>query len=268
MPSPVDLTGQPNDPLRNLPNPRSYDTSANDIVVDGVTGLAWQKAVPGETFTFAEAEQHCADLDLGGRNDWRLPSRIELVSLVDFTGSRVGNVDDVAFPDAPDAPIWSCSDSPVNPLFGWIVDFRHGNAGASEKTVGHLVRCVAGATTFTPPPDRYAHEAPGEARDVDTGLVWQTSAAPHGLTWGGAYDFCRTLGPEWRIPTAPELQTLIDESHVEAAVDRSTFDNPDDFYWTSSLFDGSASIAWFVSIGEGNTFWLAGDQLHQVRCVR
>jgi hypothetical protein len=268
MPAPVELTGQPSDPLRNLPNPRSYDTGDKDVVGDNVTRLTWQKAVPGETFTFAEAERHCADLDLGGRSDWRLPARIELVSLVDFTGSRVGNVDDVAFPDAPAAPMWSCSDGPANPLIGWIVDFLHGNAGTADKAARHLVRCVAGATTFTPPPGRYVREGPDEVRDADTGLIWKTGASPNGLTWGGAYDFCRSLGAAWRIPSAPELQTLIDERHVEAAVERSTFDNPDDFYWTSSLFDGNGSIAWFVSIGEGNTYWLAGDQIHQVRCVR
>ena len=268
MPAPPSLTGSPDDPLRNLPNPQSYDTSSPDVVVDNLTHLVWQKAIGRTTLTFAEAQQSCADLELGGRTDWRLPSRIELISLVDFSGTRVGNVDDVAFPDAPAAAIWSCSTGPASPPFAWIVDFLHGSAGVVEKTARNLVRCVAGATTSTPAPTRYQSAAPNAVRDLETGLVWTITPAPGLVTWGQAYEFCRALGEGWRLPSLTELQTLIDETQAGAAVDRTTFDNPDDFYWTSSFFDHTDSMPWFVSIGEGNSWWTSSSDLHRARCVQ
>jgi hypothetical protein len=267
-PAPPSLTGNPDDPLRSLPHPQSYDTNAADVVTDNLTHLLWQKAVGDTALTFAEAEQACADLTLGGRSDWRLPSRIELVSLVDFTGLRVGNVDDVAFPDAPAAPIWSCSSGPSNPLLAWIVDFLHGATGWSEKLERHLVRCVAGGTICTPPPQRYDREAPDAVRDVDTGLVWKTSPLTGVVTWGQAYEMCRSLGAGWRLPSVLELQTLIDETLVVSAVNPSTFENPDEFYWTSSFANQSPNTPWFVSIGEGNTWWTPTSERHYARCVR
>lgn len=35
--------------------------------------------------TYVEGETYCANLSLGGQSDWRVPTRIELVSLVDYT---------------------------------------------------------------------------------------------------------------------------------------------------------------------------------------
>src|SRR5690606_8866891 len=65
-----------------LPNPVSYDTSQVDIVIDNVTGLMWQRE-PSQSQPYEDAASYCAELAVGGFCDWRLPTRIELVSLVD-----------------------------------------------------------------------------------------------------------------------------------------------------------------------------------------
>ncbi len=41
----------------------------------------WQKGKGGPFLTLQEAEQYAADLQLGGYNDWRLPSKEELFHL-------------------------------------------------------------------------------------------------------------------------------------------------------------------------------------------
>jgi len=264
MPSPPSLTGVPGDPMRDLPNPQTYDTSAPDVVIDDVTHLVWQKTVTSGALTWADAVALCANLELGGRSDWRVPSRIELVSLVDF--SAFGHANDVAFPDSPQEQFWTCSQGPADPLAAYVVLFGNGSTGADYKTTPHFVRCVAGAPDVTPPPARYDLSSPGEVRDTKTLLRWAAAVSTL-VNWGQAFEYCGNLGPDWRLPSLMELQTLIDEA--EGGVDQTAFpDTPADFYWTSSAFGGTPDQFYFVSIGIGNTWWLRSTEMHLARCVR
>jgi hypothetical protein len=268
MPSPPSLTGVPGDPQRNLPNPQSYDTSDANVVIDNVTHLVWQKTASTETLAWADAAAFCANLDLDGRDDWRLPARIELASLIDFTESRSGNISNSAFPDPLAEQFWACSPGPANPLVAWVTDFSNGSSGISDKTASHAVRCVAGTPIATAPPVRYDLTTSGEVRDLGTLLVWAT-AVPDLVDWGQAYQYCANLGTGWRLPTLTELQTLIDETQAVAAVDRTAFpDSPDEYYWTSSFSDNSLDMPWFTSIGAGNTWWVPTSEMHRARCVR
>ena len=45
----------------------------------------WQQETPIDTYTWQEALTHCNDLTLAGYSDWRLPTRNELQSLVDYS---------------------------------------------------------------------------------------------------------------------------------------------------------------------------------------
>lgn len=68
-----------------IPNPELevYD----QVVVDPVSGLMWQRyAAPG-TYDWGEALDYCKDLELEGYSDWRLPNRRELLSIADYTNS-------------------------------------------------------------------------------------------------------------------------------------------------------------------------------------
>ena len=55
-------------------------------VVDATTLLEWRSdsALPG-ALTYSQAVAHCASLPAGSYGAWRVPSRSELFSLVDFT---------------------------------------------------------------------------------------------------------------------------------------------------------------------------------------
>jgi hypothetical protein len=46
-----------------------------------VDGRAWALETSSEAAPWAEAEEHCATLEAGGFDDWRLPSLFELESL-------------------------------------------------------------------------------------------------------------------------------------------------------------------------------------------
>ena len=74
----------PHGPESGFPNPMSYSV-ADGVVSDEVTRLKWEQASPLADFTWEDAARHCDALELGGFSDWRLPSTIELLSLIDFT---------------------------------------------------------------------------------------------------------------------------------------------------------------------------------------
>ena len=77
----------PNPVGSGLPNEASYTDNGDGTVRDNVTGLAWQRRAPTGTFTWDQALAYCSGLTLGGYDDWRVPTRIELTSIVDFTRS-------------------------------------------------------------------------------------------------------------------------------------------------------------------------------------
>lgn len=54
---------------------------------DPETGLEWQVASPGR-MTWHEAMEYAGSLFLAGKNDWRLPTLVDLESLLDRTGAR------------------------------------------------------------------------------------------------------------------------------------------------------------------------------------
>ncbi|MEP6655285.1 MAG: DUF1566 domain-containing protein, partial [Myxococcales bacterium] len=127
----------PNPPTTGLPHPASYTDLGDGTVKDNVTGLIWQKAVAAtQAFAWDTAKNYCASQALAGRT-WRLPTRIELLSLVDFTRTSPAlNV--TAFPGTPGgkyywtASPWVVSQIATKPQYSWIVNFYEGltsNAG-------------------------------------------------------------------------------------------------------------------------------------------
>ena len=68
------------------PSPRFKD-HGNGTVTDRLTGLMWSKnAFPdGVKTNWSGAVDYCTDSLLAGYDDWRLPSVVELMSLLDYS---------------------------------------------------------------------------------------------------------------------------------------------------------------------------------------
>ncbi len=60
--------------------------ATGETALDVVTGLQWARSpLPTEATDQLQAEQACVALRLQGRRDWRLPSRVELNSIFDYS---------------------------------------------------------------------------------------------------------------------------------------------------------------------------------------
>jgi hypothetical protein len=138
------LWPMPNAASSGLPHPANYDASSPGVVLDKVTGLIWQASAPAGTYAWSGAQAYCAGLVLAGFKDWRLPARIELISIVDYSVAKPGPViDTVAFPGAPNTLFWSAStQAGYGTTRAWYVEFDNGFAFTDSTNTAYGVRCV------------------------------------------------------------------------------------------------------------------------------
>jgi Protein of unknown function (DUF1566) len=126
------------------PGPLSEDYKVDaptKVVVDVVTELMWQREVDPMPRNWEEAKTYCNDLEHAGHDDWRLPTRIELVSIVDYTKTYLSiNAD--AFPDTPIGGFWTSSPVAGSGSTAWVVRFGNGVTYGHDVTVSYRVRCV------------------------------------------------------------------------------------------------------------------------------
>ena len=120
--------------------PKTYTPTA-ETVHDSVTGLMWQREVSPDTFTWQQAKDDCEALELGGFCDWRLPSRIELASIVDY-GVYDPCINKSIFPNTPSEFFWSSSTYAGPAGQAWIVDFTDGDVKPDDTGVAYRKRCV------------------------------------------------------------------------------------------------------------------------------
>jgi hypothetical protein len=240
-----------------FPNPSTYTDLGDGIVRDEVTGLVWQKTVTGNWQTAKEACE-----ELGG--SWRLPSMIELVSLV---GAPMG----VNGPLEPfrglAGSLWSSSPVVDDPAQGWVVLFREGSSYIFPKTMNLQAFCVAeGATSSRPHYETGMVEGTPAVRDNWTGLVWEQPISSATYTFAEAEGVCGELGAGWRAPSAKELQTLIDRRRSMPSIDPTYFPGtPSGYFWSSTPY--TEEIRWLVKFDRGFAGTYKDFEVY-VRCVR
>jgi hypothetical protein len=273
----------PNPASTGLPNPAAYTKNADGTVTDNVTGLTWEGTItPGLKHTplAPNAQEHCANEAPAG--SWRLPTRLELVSLVDFTVANTGQanpatIDQMYFPNTSTGPYWTSSAFAGGSANFWAVTFSDGKTSDLSVLLAGNVRCVLVATPKCYP-ERYQVQGGGLVLDDTTGLTWQQTVDPGEYTWSAAMAYCAGLGAGWRAPSLTELQTIVDDSRLSPAIDGTAFPNtPLAPLWTSSADATHPGYAWYVSFADGTTntsFDVAPNSNPQapdttmVRCVR
>jgi hypothetical protein len=239
-------------PMR-APAERSFRVDG-DVVIDEVTGLSWQR----ESVTsrpWADARAYCASWVAGGREDWRLPSRVELATILD--ASRTPSFDAAVFAGAADY-VWTASR--LSDVAAYAIYFGQGETVSAGVDVGGgHVRCVAGERAPVP---RGTVEADVV---VHGGLRW-ARAATEPMTYSDAASAC---GVGARLPTLYELHDLVDEARARPAIDAELFPStPSARFWSSTERDFGEIVQWVVDFTDGQTALLERGGLAHVRCVR
>jgi hypothetical protein len=101
----------------------------------------WQRVVPPATYTWADAKTYCTGLTLGGLTGWRLPMRMELVSIVDYAVFYPA-INTTVFPNTPSEYFWCASPDASSVAVAWVVNFNYGVASDSTVSTSRSVRCV------------------------------------------------------------------------------------------------------------------------------
>lgn len=232
-------------------NPSDYTDNGDGTITDNVTGLMWQQSPDldgdgdieaNDKLTYANAVASASSFNLGGYDDWRLPTIKELYSLINFSGvdpSGYEGVDtsglipfintdyfDFAYGDtgAGERIIdsqYATSSLYVDGndlLFG--VNFADGRIKGygltlfgSEKTF--FVIYVRGNTEYGK--NTFSDNGDGTITDSATELMWSQDDNGSGLTWESALAWVETKNREnylgysdWRLPNAKELHTILD----------------------------------------------------------
>ncbi|MBX3185351.1 MAG: DUF1566 domain-containing protein [Polyangiaceae bacterium] len=250
----------------------TVDASAK-TVLDNVTGLLWQQEPASDTHTLDGARGHCEGLTWGGRDDWRLPTRMELMSLVNQARPEP-TLDSVAFPGTPGEEFWA---GPRRDTDGWTVNFRQGNVRSRVATGEYRVRCVAepAAQPPIPPSGNYFEVTGNTAIDSATSLEWQRATAPNTLSRAAGMSYCDDLDldgkDDWRLPTVAELGNLIPGRKLGAPlIDVTTFPaSGNGSYWSATGVYGDTGRAWEVSFSAGVIQGRPiGSTALFIRCVR
>jgi hypothetical protein len=112
-------------------------------------------------------------------------------------------------------------------------------------------------------------------KDPRTGLEWQYRS-PGKMNWHEALEYAKSLTldgkDDWRLPTAPELETLIDlKTLLERIRPIMRKDVPfrDTLsYWSSTTFAPNTYSAWIVMFDGAYILSYYKTNKYHIRCVR
>lgn len=125
-----------------------YPDNEDGTVLDTETGLFWIVTPPEDTFGFNAAGAYCDELSFAGRDDWRVPTIVELASiLTSDAGTGAGFAGGCSWPgvlagDCTSARYWSSTQTDDGTVSD--VGFLFGTVGSTSPDSERYVRCVSG----------------------------------------------------------------------------------------------------------------------------
>ena len=258
---------------------------AQGTVLDKTTHLMWQRtSLP--LASYDDAKCACRSYTGGGFHDWRMPTLLEMVTIIDYakninqsgTGTTVAATNTVVFPDTRLEYYWTASTQGAQSLMPGLpilLDFGNGNTAESTSTGTSRgdFRCVR-STQALPAPPRFTVQD-GIVHDASTKLSWQQFLVNSMFKPSEAAGYCAglSLGGQqgFRLPTVKELASLIDFTTTKGLrIDERSFPGTQSLsYVTATRYgaDPTASV-WVVDFGSGDIILQVADQAFYVRCVK
>jgi hypothetical protein len=249
----------------NLPNYEIKIINGDEVVIDHITGLTWQRRDDGIKRTWYEAMDYCDSLALAGYSDWRRPAWNELQSMANY-----GYLDpaDFVYSAAPDDCYWSATSRSTSPS-ALKACFRNNQITVGDKNEKNQVRAVRGRTLEF---GHFRDNRDGTVTDITTGLMWEQTET-RAMTWEEALAYSEDLVlagfRDWRLPTIQELSRLVDESRREPSIDTAYFPGcRPSIYWSSTTHAQYHGFAWYVRFDDGLVQAGHKGRRYYVRAVR
>lgn len=134
---------QNKDGVKNYADPRDADNTYTwyDSNPDTNGGVAGTSGDGTDTEDFINALN---TENFGGYSNWRLPTREELRSIVDY-GTSVDygmSIDTTYFPNTVSFGYWSSTTKASYTIDAWLVNFNYGYDGSSNKSSSTYMRAV------------------------------------------------------------------------------------------------------------------------------
>ena len=281
---------------RDFTGPLAHAIWTNDYTTtDNRNGLIWKTCDEGKTgatctgasttYTWYQAVDACSALNTAnggngyfGRTDWRLPTLQELKVLPDNGASPA--LEAGYFPNAQNAEHWTVTSRSTAAAYS--VSYAVGGFLQTSLKAGALfAHCVAGSLVS---PISFLDHGNGTITDQTTGLTWQKcsagqtndstcSGAATTFIWDSALNYCETLTlaghTDWRLPSASELKSLLNEKFTSPVIDPAYFPNTvANYYFTSTTSATSTNGAIYITFADGRTNANSKANNYRVRCVR
>jgi len=263
--------------------PLMYEDNGDGTVTDLNMGLVWAKCPAGQTGAECSGEaldvdwqtavDHCEqNVDGLPGTDWRLATRTELLSVMDF--GVLGSLDLAHF-GASAGVVWTGTDYPFSAGNAYAIQFANGSAGAAWNKTEQtgLFRCVRGEPLVF---GKLEDAGDGTVADLSSAMIWQKTSDGQKRTWQEALVYCEDLvlagHDNWRLPTARELATLMDYTLPNASLDEAFF--PDavqlgERYWTGTTMTAYPYAAYSVDHAAAMGYSAnVKTNAELVRCVR
>ena len=228
---------------------------------------------------------------LCGFHDWHLSHTAKIQTVVDYGVAAAGalRADDRYFPTMNADWYWNDSPNPTSPSTAFALDFGSGAvSNAAERGTLRHVQVVRNGDAVVGPNGRYELSADGtEVRDttVTAKLTWRRCV--EGMAWDGrtcagtptaftqeqalvrAAQEAAASGEPWRVPSAKELNWLVQRKLASPAIDHAFFPaTPPVPTWTSTPEIRLPSSAWAVDFDIGQIGIAGRDTLHVLRLAR
>jgi uncharacterized protein DUF1566 len=126
-----------------------------EAVLDTETHLIWERTPSSAETAWANASLRCALTSTGGRLGWRLPSFLELMTLVEpappAAATRPSLPASHPFRGVRADPYWTTSSQDTDPTNAYAIDFLRGDVTPQPKNRSHAWWCVRGGASNAPP---------------------------------------------------------------------------------------------------------------------
>lgn len=154
--------GQAHSPFERPPHPlSSWDQTVpteerfvvlenfnSEAVLDQNTGLVWERSPATERADWKTAKSSCLNKAIGGQRGWRLPSIVELTSLLDPSVQDSDSMFPIGhlFLNNPSGFYWSASADGESSK-AWHLHLSNGHVHMTSKTSAFKVWCVRGGSS-------------------------------------------------------------------------------------------------------------------------